>query len=116
MRNVLLLLLLGCATSTREVPLGEPFTLTPGESAMVDGVRITFERVGQDSRCPPDVTCIWAGDAEVKLTVGGVEVTLHTHGGTQYPGSASVAGRTITLKELSRAPYNATLVVTRLST
>ncbi len=112
MRNVLFLLLLACATSAKDVPLDEPFSLTPGESAVVDGVHITFDRVAQDSRCPPDVACIWAGDAEVKLRVGGDDVTLHTHGGMQYPKSAQVGGRTITLRGLSRAPYTATLVLT----
>lgn len=115
MRNILLMLMLACATSTSEVPLGELFSLTPGKIAVVDGVQITFVRVGQDSRCPPDVQCIWAGDAEVKLSVAGDDVTLHTHGGTQYPKSARVAGRTITLRDLTRSPYTATLVVTRVS-
>lgn len=113
MKNLILLLMLACASSTPTTPLGEPFTLTPGNSVTVDGVQITFVGVGQDSRCPPDVQCIWEGDAEVRLRVEAEEVTLHTHGGTRYPNSATVSGRTITLRDLTRSPYTATLVVTK---
>lgn len=113
MKNLILLLMLTCASSTPTTPLGDAFTLTPGNSVTVDGVQITFVGVGQDSRCPPDVQCIWEGDAEVRLRVGTEEVTLHTHGGTQYPNSATVGGRTITLRDLTRSPYTATLVVTK---
>jgi hypothetical protein len=28
---------------------------------------LTFERVVGDSRCPVDVTCVWAGNAEVQI-------------------------------------------------
>lgn len=34
-----------------------------------NGVRITFKQVREDSRCPTDVTCIWAGDARIELTI-----------------------------------------------
>lgn len=111
MRSLVFLLMLSCALSTPTTPLGQPFTLTPGNSVTVDGVQITFRAVGQDSRCPPDVQCIWEGDAEVRLRVGNEEVTLHTHGGTQFSNSAKVNGRTITLRDLTRSPYTATLVV-----
>lgn len=113
MRSLVLLLMLSCAASTPTTPLGETFTLTPGKSVTVDGLQITFVAVGQDSRCPPDVQCIWEGDAEVRLRVGTEDVTLHTHGGTRYPNSATVNGRTITLRDLTRSPYKATLVVTQ---
>lgn len=113
MRSLVFLLLLSCAVSTPTTPLGQPFTLTPGKSVTIDGVKITFAAVGQDSRCPPDVQCIWEGDAEVRLRVGTEEVTLHTHGGTQYPNSATVNGGTITLRELTRSPYTATLILTK---
>jgi hypothetical protein len=115
MKSVLLLLFLACAASSPPdtKPLGEPFSLTPGQSATVDGVQITFVAVTQDSRCPPDVQCVWEGDAEVKVRMGSDEVTLHTHGGERYANSASVGGRTITLRDLTRSPYTGTFVVTR---
>jgi hypothetical protein len=50
---------------------GASFTLAPGESAAVKGTdaRITFKRVTEDSRCPVDVTCVWAGDAKIEITI-----------------------------------------------
>lgn len=40
-------------------PLGQPFDLRPGASAAVEGgLKVTFERVPSDSRCPMDALCI----------------------------------------------------------
>lgn len=49
--------------------IGETFQLSPGEVASVENgdLLIAFRSVGQDSRCPSDVTCVWAGDAEIHL-------------------------------------------------
>lgn len=49
------------------VAIGRPFELAPGQEALVDGLRVGFQGVGQDSRCPIDVVCIWEGDAAVAL-------------------------------------------------
>ena len=63
----------GCAgiTTTSTVDPGASFTLAPGETAAVKGAdaRITFKRVTDDSRCPVDVTCVWAGDAKIEITI-----------------------------------------------
>ena len=67
--------------------MNEEFALAPGQTATVSGtsVRLTFERVSEDSRCPTDVTCIWEGDAVVVLKVKAEadEATreVHTQGG-----------------------------------
>lgn len=51
--------------------LGAPFRLSPGESVSVEGepLRVRFERVKSDVRCPVTVQCIWAGAATVALSV-----------------------------------------------
>jgi len=49
------------ATATFMVPLGK--TITKSE------VAITLVAVLEDSRCPRDTTCIWAGKAVVKILV-----------------------------------------------
>ena len=63
----------GCAgiKTTSTVDPGASFTLAPGETAVVKGAdaRITFNKVTDDSRCPVDVTCVWAGDAHVEVTI-----------------------------------------------
>jgi len=44
--------------------------LSVGESTRYDdGLKITFIAVKNDSRCPNNARCIWAGDAEVLLRV-----------------------------------------------
>ncbi len=40
-----------------------------GETVIIKGVSIKFLGVIEDSRCPKDVTCIWAGRAIVKVEV-----------------------------------------------
>ena len=63
----------GCATVDTTVVAnpGAQFSLALGKTATVSGTafRITFNRVTEDSRCPVDVTCVWAGDAKIELIV-----------------------------------------------
>ncbi len=51
--------------------LGEDFELAVHQTAQftAEKISVTFEQVLEDSRCPVDVTCIWAGLAEVSLQV-----------------------------------------------
>jgi hypothetical protein len=63
----------GC-TAVQTAAVVEPgasFTLAPGQAATVKGTntRITFNRVREDSRCPVDVTCIWAGEAKIEIVI-----------------------------------------------
>lgn len=56
-----------CASggSTGATP-GQAFSLSPGESVQLpDRATLRYVRVSQDSRCPPGVQCIRAGDADV---------------------------------------------------
>jgi hypothetical protein len=62
-----------CATVENAVVAqpGVAFDLPLGRTAAVNGngARITFKQVREDSRCPIDVTCVWAGDAKIELTI-----------------------------------------------
>lgn len=53
------------------VALPTTVTLAVGESVLVDSVdvEVTFSSVTEDSRCPVDVTCVWAGRAVVALAI-----------------------------------------------
>lgn len=51
-----------------EIPLGG--------AVQISGLSITFDRVIEDSRCPSDVMCIWAGSAAVALTIDGAPTDL----------------------------------------
>lgn len=66
--------------------LGDTIHLGYGQGAEVGsgGLRIRFEEVRSDSRCPRGVTCVWAGDATVRLGLTSGEgvwtlAELHTH-------------------------------------
>lgn len=57
--------------------------LIEGEKLKVEDAFLHFEKVVSDSRCPSDATCVWEGEAKVKLflkkdgeLVEGKEITL----------------------------------------
>ena len=61
-----------CSASTVQATLGQQFVLRAGQTASVVDERlvITFVKVSQDSRCPLNVMCVWAGEARVMIQVG----------------------------------------------
>jgi hypothetical protein len=71
--NALVFVGAGCAPVQTAVIVepGISFTLAPGQTATVRraDARVTFKEVREDSRCPVDVTCVWAGDAKVDVII-----------------------------------------------
>lgn len=69
------LALTGCGGArtqeTRAVELGAKVTLAPGEVVAVTSLdmKVRFVAVTADSRCPRDVTCVWAGEVKVQLEI-----------------------------------------------
>ena len=125
-------LLAGCvgAAPSPQPPSGEdspmhehaPQTVTLGvgeRATLMDGSQLTYLRLVNDSRCPPDVRCVWAGDAEIRLRWqpedgSGSELSLHTSPlRGQGQTEATVGGLHIALQSLERgiAP-KASLLVT----
>lgn len=51
------------------VPGTVDVTIAAGQTVAFSGgaLRLTFVRVVEDSRCPVDVTCVWAGNAVVEI-------------------------------------------------
>lgn len=62
-----------CVEPSVEVPLDQDFELALGRTVSIAGTpqRVTFEAVPEDSRCPIDAVCVWAGNARVSLRVTG---------------------------------------------
>ena len=91
------------------VSLDARFTLSPGETASVQGrrVKLRFEEVTGDSRCPGDAVCITGGDAIVKVTASGDgnSLTLNLHTGDSSRASATYGGVKVTLVELQPYPF-----------
>jgi len=107
--------------------LDQSFDLRSGETASLSGgdLTVVFESVPTDSRCPVNVTCVWAGDATVQLRMRSDAADdgrpeLHTNDG---PKEAAYAGFRIVLQKLEPKPrdgtkleprdYVATLIVSR---
>ena len=60
----------GSPTQPDRVPAGRPFDLRVGDSALTtDNLRIRFDTVRSDSRCPMDALCIRAGEAVIAITL-----------------------------------------------
>ncbi len=90
-----------------EVGLGESVELPD------QGIGISFDRVVEDSRCPANVVCVWAGEAVIELTVtetdksavvrlslepgSGIE-TPWTKASSSQPGSEDISMRLISLE------------------
>jgi hypothetical protein len=61
-----LALVAGCASGGAGVEVGNTFTMAVGEQvSLPDASALRYAGIGNDSRCPPDVQCIRAGDADV---------------------------------------------------
>jgi hypothetical protein len=108
---------------------GQEFKLKAGRQVTVKGakLRIRFVAVENDSRCPADVTCVWAGNAAVQLQLGtgsgSKTVTLNTSKSPSFLGETEYRGYKVKLVELSPYPrsdrkiarrdYTATLLISK---
>jgi hypothetical protein len=54
-----------------DVAFEEPFSIRLGNPLTVGthALRVTFQEVSEDSRCPADVVCIWAGQVIVVVAL-----------------------------------------------
>jgi len=89
------------AEAIASLRIGEPFT--PSGSTTV----VIVTDVSDDSRCPIDATCIWAGDATVTLRVQppkGAAQTIAMHVGKAETRTATAAGLRLRLERLEPAP------------
>jgi hypothetical protein len=130
--TIFVCLLAATAVACDESPTGPSvsvdarFTLSPGQTASVQGRGITLrlDEVTGDSRCPGDAVCITGGDAIVKVTASGDgnALTLDLHTGDASRASVTYGSVKVSLVELQPYPfgslppikpgdYRATLVV-----
>jgi len=100
----------GPGGGTRPVAIGREFTLKAYETVEVATAYfvLSFE-VTQDSRCPKDVTCVWAGEATVKLHLAastGQRETQTLAIGPDGKATAQFQGHQITLSNLQPYPVS----------
>jgi hypothetical protein len=127
----LLLMLAAGAAAAQTAQVGREFKLKAGRVVTLDGgaLRLRFVRVSSDSRCPVDVECVWAGNAELLFEVGGSRwkgkkaVRLNTNASPERPAEGNYGRYTLKLTGLAPQPrstrkiapgqYTATLLVTK---
>ena len=128
MATLLASLVAGCAPTAppQSAPGSDLLTLAPGQTSPVpsERLRLKFDEVLSDSRCPSDVTCIQAGEAVVAVTAIAADGTrqryeLHTSGATSVVHGAltiSLEGlepRPVSSRPIRPADYRLTLRVHR---
>ena len=116
MRLTTLLVCLLAATACDESPTGptatvdQRFTLSVGETASIEGrtLKLRFEGVTGDSRCPADAVCIQGGDAVVKVQASGDggSASLELHTGDSSRASVTYGGVRVELVELQPYPFS----------
>ena len=115
--------LAACGRDGSAATFNAPIQLAPGQSALFDAenLEVKFVGIDSDSRCPSDVTCVWAGEVVVRLTVRKDRRTKEL--AVKATQSTSVDGFVVTVLDVlppraSSQPiapqdYRATLKVTR---
>ena len=125
--------ILGCKDSeiiidnSTQAMLEEQFSLNFEKTAIVSPVdiKVKFVKVTEDSRCPSDVVCIWAGQVSVLINVndngkdlGDIKLTLGANKddavkdiGEYYLKLIVVKPYPISTKRIEPSEYIATLVV-----
>ncbi|MBD1911402.1 MULTISPECIES: hypothetical protein [unclassified Leptolyngbya] len=88
--------------------LDQPFQLGVQQQIVIDGLTIQFLGVSDDSRCPSNVQCIWAGQVSARFRVSAndapaEEVVLTKGAGADAQSSTTVGRYHIQLSEV--APY-----------
>jgi hypothetical protein len=128
---LLFVLLSAGAVAAQTARVGHEFKLKAGQVVTLDGgrLRIRFARVESDSRCPVDVTCVWAGNAELSFEVGArswkekTTLKLNTNASPERASEGQDGHYTLKLVSLSPrlrsnqkikpGQYTATLLVTK---
>lgn len=113
------------ASDAKQVALNQEFEIKVGQKVSVEGLRLSFTTVAEDSRCPQGVECIWAGNGKVVLKVskaGKHSANINLNTGIE-PKHKLYDGYDIKLvslnpypqkgEKIKRGDYVATVVVTR---
>ena len=119
------------AGALQSARVGREFRVRAGRAVTLDGgsLRLKFVSVASDSRCPVNVDCIWAGNAEVLVEAGAKggrgkrTLKLNTNAGPERPGEGKYVRYTVKLLGLTPQPragrkikaseYTATLLVVK---
>ena len=100
---IVLFLFSGCSKKT--ILPTVPFELTFNQQGTLsaNGTELTvqFTQLVEESRCPPNVPCIWAGQVAVKLKINNSEQFIVGLNHSNYPSSFSYMNHEYTLLDVT---------------
>jgi hypothetical protein len=104
----LVCLLAACdeAPTSATAPIDQEFVLAPGQSSVVEEIDVRFIRVAADSRCPADVVCVSAGDAQVQIMVTSEAQSREYELHTRDKSPVAHDGYAINLMKVEPYPYS----------
>ncbi|HJU68542.1 MAG TPA: hypothetical protein VJ650_09890 [Gemmatimonadaceae bacterium] len=89
--------------------LGEEFDLKVGQTAYIAETRLSIQVVAvpEDSRCPGDAVCVWAGNARVSLSLrDGTNTDAADVNSMLQPRAVTRLGYTIELIDVRPTPLS----------
>jgi hypothetical protein len=93
------------STAPAKALIGKEFSLGIGQAANIEGEElvIKFKAVLEDSRCPVNVVCVWAGNGKVEFEILDIDgqnktVTLNTE---EEPRVTTLKGHSLKLISLN---------------
>ncbi len=121
---IIITTILGCQNtiSPQQPKLEEEFIIKLGQEIAIpeENISLQFNAVLEESRCPEDATCIWAGNAKIAIQLNKQEKDLNTY---VEPKQAAIANYEIKLislnpypkynKQIRKKDYVAKLLVTK---
>lgn len=112
-----------------EIKLEEQFNLKCGQTITINtvNIKVKFLEVTEDSRCPSDVVCVWAGQVSALLNVnnngndiGNVKLTLGQNKddavkdiGGYYLKLIDVKPYPISTQKIEKSDYIVTLMISK---
>lgn len=114
------------ATNASSIALGYPFKLTVNQIAYLEQADLNFRfvNVTEDSRCPSDVQCVWAGQVSILVetirassgdVVGDFTLTVVAGGGAGFNDSSTASVEGYVVKLASVEPYPVSTKTIQLS-
>ncbi len=100
---IVFFLLTGC--TKKKVGPNVPFELKINQSAVVSAngssINVKFIQLVEESRCPPNVECIWAGRVAIKLKINNNEEFIIGLNHSNYPSTFNYMNREYALLDVN---------------
>jgi hypothetical protein len=93
-------------TTPEEVISPQTAVLQKGETKSLNGISVTFNSITEDSRCPVNVNCIWAGRVVASVTLAKGGTTTQTVSITASGEPVVFSGYKVSITDVQPAPVS----------